>query len=66
MWSDIYQFWASGLLDRNPNPNPNPNPKEGEIEMFWLEFVFESYFEVDNIFFCRWQAGSKISSYVES
>ena len=28
MWSDIYQFWASGLLDRNPNPNPNPNPKE--------------------------------------
>ena len=57
MWSNIYLLRASGCLDRNsnlnPNPNPNPNPKpnrnpkEGTREIFQIEFVFESYFEVD-------------------
>ena len=48
MWSDIYILWTSGWLDYNPNPNPNPNTKERKREMFWLEFVFESYFEMGN------------------
>ena len=36
----------SGWLYRNPKPNTNR--KELKIETFWLRFVFESYFEVDD------------------
>ena len=37
---------------------PNPNPTEGKREILRLNF-FESYFEVDDIFWGRWQAGAK-------
>ena len=43
----------SGWLDRNRNPIPipnhNSNPKEGNREIFWLQFVFGLYFEVDDV-----------------
>ena len=45
-WSGIYQLQTSARLDHNCNRNDNP--KYGKREMLQLEFMFESYFEVDD------------------
>ena len=42
----MYLLQVSGWLDCIPKPNTNPNPNKGIREMFRIEFLFKSYFEV--------------------